>query len=70
MLARIPARQPCVVATARLADHETGGEQAGVRVGERERDPLVHADRAPEDLALAGVGDRLGEGGAPDAERF
>ena len=42
--------------------------QASVRLGQRERDPLVLADRAAEHDAVVGVGDGASEGDLADAE--
>ena len=49
---------------------EFGGVQLHVRLGERERDPLVLADRAAEHHPLVGVGDRLVHRRPADAERL
>ena len=40
------------------------------RVGERELEALIHADRTAEDDALLAVGDRSPERGATEAERL
>ena len=59
-----------VVEPGRLAQHQFGGVEAGQRVGERELQALVHADRAVEDDALVAVLDRLLQRDPPDAERL
>src|SRR5205823_6197048 len=64
------AREPLVVEPSRLAHHERRRVEARERVGERELQALVHADRTAEDDALLAVGDRAPERRAPDAQRL
>src|SRR5581483_4922407 len=64
------AGQPGVDEAAGFPDHEGGGPELGVGLGQGEGDALVLSDRAVEDDPLVGVGDGGPEGGPADAERF
>ena len=57
-----------VVEPGGFAQYQLGGVQAGKRVGQRELDTLVHADRAVEDDALVAVLDGLLQRDPADAE--
>ena len=70
MLASSPHGLPGVDQRGGLADHEVGGAQLGVGLGEREGDALVLADRAVEHDALVGVGDGPAQRHPADAERL
>src|SRR5580693_3697848 len=66
----LTAGQARVDAPRCLPDRQLGGGQPGVRLGQRERDALILADRAAEDDPFPGVGDGAAQGGAARAERF
>src|SRR5580704_235344 len=66
----LPRGQAVVDAPGRLPDGEFGRAEPCVRLGERERDALVLADRAAEDGPGLGVGDRAAQRGAAGAEGF
>ena len=59
-----------VVEPGGLAQHQLGGVEPGQRVGERELESLVHADRAAEHLALVAVAHGAAQRRAAEAERL
>jgi hypothetical protein len=67
---RLAARDALVELPRRLADRELRCVQPHVRLGEREREPLVLPDRAAEHDALAAVLDGSPHRGTADAERL